>query len=98
MSNSNKKSKNQRAIILVVILIGLLIIAYKIVFVSPPPGEEDIYDENTAAIERVETILLQIENINFDISVFETPDFRSMQNIAQPLISLPTGKSNPFAN
>lgn len=94
-----QKSQNNRTMVLAVVLIALLIVAYKVVFVVPIiEDSESIYDENTAAVARIESVRLEIESINFDTSVFDSSEFRSLQDIDTPLVPLPTGKSNPFAS
>jgi hypothetical protein len=91
-----KNLKNKRTAILALILIGLLALAYKLMFAST---EEDLLaDENIIASARVEAILKEIQNINFDISIIENENFKSLRNIEIPLISLPIGRKNPFAN
>jgi hypothetical protein len=91
-----KNSKNKRAIILGIILLGLLILAYKVMFVTP--GEDVLSaDENIAASARVEIILKQVESIKFDTSITQDPKFKSLKSIETPLISLPVGKINPFS-
>lgn len=91
-----KNSKNKRAIILGVILLGLLVFAYKVMFLAP---EEEILssDENIAASARVEGILKQVESIKFDTSITQDPKFKSLRSIETPLISLPIGRKNPFS-
>lgn len=90
-----KNSKNKRTIILVIILLGLLILAYKVIFA---PGNSDLLtDENVIASTRIETILKQVQNINFDTSVMEDASFKSLKSIEIPLVSLPVGRKNPFA-
>ncbi|MEK7117004.1 MAG: hypothetical protein AAB837_02470 [Patescibacteria group bacterium] len=90
-----KNFKNKRTVILVVILLGLLALAYKVMFVSP--SEDLSVDENIAASERVEGILREVENINFDTSIMEDQKFKSLKSIETPLISLPIGRKNPFS-
>lgn len=91
-----KNSKNKRSTILVIILLGLLIVAYKFIFA--PSSESALSDENIAASARVENILKEIEDINFDTSVLQDQNFKSFKSIETPLISLPVGRKNPFAN
>lgn len=93
----SKKSGNNRTAFLAIILAALLVIAYKVVFVAPPPLDEEVYDEYAVAVSRVEELLVEVEGINFDTSVFESPTFQSFQNIDSPLTPLPKGKINPFA-
>lgn len=91
-----KNSKNnKRTAILGVILLGLIIVAYKVVIA--PPAEDLAVDENIVASQRVETILKEVESINFDTTVMEDPKFQSLKSIETPLISLPIGRKNPFA-
>lgn len=90
-----KNFKNKRTIILAIILLGLLILAYKIMFA--PAGGDLLVDENIAASQRVEVILKEIESINFDTSIMENPSFKSLKSFEIPLLSLPIGRENPFA-
>lgn len=90
-----KNSKNKRTAILALILIGLLFVAYKVMFVSP--ADEMLAEDNIAAGERVVSILREVESINFDVSIIEDPRFKSLQSIEIPLPSLPIGKKNPFS-
>ena len=90
-----KNSKNKRTIILAAVLIGLFLVAYKVMFVTPSAETE--FDENVAATQRVEGILTLIENINFDTNVVDDSIFGALKSIETPLISLPVGKVNPFS-
>jgi hypothetical protein len=91
-----KNSKNKRTVILVVILVGLLILAYKVMFVTS--SEVLLSDENIAASGKVEGILKEIESINFDTSITENQNFKSLKSIEIPLVSLPVGRKNPFSS
>ena len=90
-----KNLKNKRPAILAIILVGLLIVAYKIVFVQP--SEELLVEENITASKRVEAILQEVESINFDTIITKDPKFKSLKSIEIPLISLPVGRKNPFS-
>jgi hypothetical protein len=92
-----KNPKNKRAVIMAIILVGLLILAYKVMFVS---SDEDasVVDENISASARVESILQQVESINFDTSIMQDGKFQSLKSIETPLVSLPVGKKNPFSD
>ena len=92
-----KNLKNKRAAILSIILLGLLILAYKVMFVSSGVDESLLIDENIAASIRVESMLQQVESINFDTSIMQDPRFKSLISIETPLISLPIGRENPFS-
>jgi hypothetical protein len=91
-----KNSKNKRTAILAVILVGLLILAYKIMFVTS--SEDLLSNEDIVASGKVETILKEIESINFDTSITENQNFKSLKSIEIPLISLPIGRKNPFSS
>ncbi len=90
-----KNLKNKRTIILAIILLGLLILAYKTMFVSS--DTESLVEENITASARVESILKEVESVNFDMSVMEDQKFKSLKSIETPLISLPIGRKNPFS-
>jgi hypothetical protein len=92
-----KNPKNKRTIIMGIILVGLLILAYKVLFVS---SDEDtsVVDENISASARVESTLQQVESINFDTSIMQDDKFKSLKSIETPLVSLPIGKKNPFSD
>ena len=90
-----KTSNNKRTTVVIFVLIGFAIIGYKIMFVAPP--DDFSISENIIASERVERILKEVEQINFDISVMVDPKFTSLKSIEIPLVSLPIGKKNPFS-
>lgn len=92
-----KNSKNKRTVIMLLVLIGLVAIAYKVIFVTPV-DESLLTEDNVIAGERVVQILKSVEGINFDTSVFAESKFTSLKSIEIPLLSLPVGKKNPFAN
>lgn len=90
-----KNSKNNRTIILIVVLLGLLILAYKVMFVSP--NDSALVDDNIAASVRVENILQQVKDISFDTSILRDQKKTSLKSIEIPLVSLPIGRKNPFS-
>jgi hypothetical protein len=90
-----KNFKNKRTVILALVLLGLLVVAYKVMFVSS--GGSLLADENIAASARVEVILQEVSNIKFDMSIKTDPKFQSLKSIETPLISLPIGKKDPFS-
>ena len=90
-----KNFKNKRTAILAIILLGLLVLAYKVVFV--PTGGDLLVDENIVASQRIEGVLKEMESINFDTSIMEDQNFKSLKSIEIPLISLPIGRENPFS-
>ena len=122
-----KNFKNKRAVILVIILAGLLVIAYKTIFVSPGDNVSTPANVNVPDVESVsssptpiggaassmsgtadtnillsgdsdvESILRQMESINFDTNIIENQKFKSLKSIEVPLISLPVGRGNPFS-
>lgn len=92
-----KNSKNKRAAILAGILIGLLIIAYKVMF-APAKDMALVteVEEETAGV-RISRILDDVSNINFDTAIMTDLKFRSLQSIEIPMASLPVGRRNPFS-
>lgn len=90
------QSSNKRTAILGIILLGLLVIAYKVMFV-PSPDSASLEGENQASSLMVEGILKQIDTINFDTSVIKDPKFESLRSMETPPITLPVGKENPFS-
>jgi hypothetical protein len=90
-----KNSKNKRTAILAIILLGLLVVAYKMLFMAP--SGDTLGDENVAASVRVESLLKQVESINFDTSIMQDQKFKSLKSIETPLPSLPVGRKNPFS-
>lgn len=89
-------SKNKRAIIMSLILLGLMAVAYKTMFVAPV-DETSLVEENILAGERVVQVLNEIQSISFDTSVFAENQFSSLKTIEVPLPDLPVGKKNPFS-
>lgn len=80
---------------MLLVLLGLLAIAYKVMFVAPV-DETLLVEDNIIAGERMVNILKDVEAINFDTSVFSESKFTSLKSIEIPLLSLPVGKKNPF--
>lgn len=92
-----KNSNNKRTVILAIILIALLILAYKVMFMPPEEGLATEGD-NVLASQRVESILQKIERIKFDLDIMQDEKFKSLKSIETPLVTLPVGKANPFAD
>lgn len=90
-----KNSKNTRTTVLAGLLVGLLIIAYKFMFVDSV--DPMTAEENVATSQRVESILREVESINFDTNLVNDAKFQSLKSIETPLPSLPVGKKNPFS-
>lgn len=91
-----KQPKNSRTAILVLVLIGLLFIAYKVIFVSSPT--DLLVEDDTAASERVTALVAEVQSINFDLSVLDDPKFMSLKSLDMPALNLPVGKRNPFSS
>jgi hypothetical protein len=90
-----KNLKNKRTTIMLIILLGLLVLAYKVMFA---PASEDLSNgENVIVIQRIETMLNEVKSINFDTSIIENQNFKSLKSIEIPLLSLPVGRKNPFS-
>lgn len=90
-----KSLKSKRTTILAIILVGLLIVAYKVMFTTPI--DDFSADLNITASARVEAILQQVETISFNLDIIEDSKFKSLKSIEIPLISLPIGRENPFS-
>lgn len=92
-----KNSNNKRTIVLAIILVALLVLAYKVMFMS---SEESLTEtgNNALASQRVETLLKKIERIKFDLDIMQNEKFKSLESIETPLVALPIGKANPFAD
>jgi hypothetical protein len=91
-----KNAKNNRTAVLIIILLSLLLLAYKVVFMSSEVETLGLSED--PAMARVETILNQVQSISFDTSILKDQKFNSMKSIETPLISLPVGRKNPFSN
>ncbi|MBN2093800.1 MAG: hypothetical protein JW740_00270 [Candidatus Zambryskibacteria bacterium] len=96
MADQKAKSKIRTQIMLI-ILIGLLVIAYKVMYM-PDQEEALLIDENVTASQRMESLLDQIEVVSFDMDIIINEKFESLKSIATPLISIPVGRDNPFSN
>jgi hypothetical protein len=93
-----KDSKNKRTTILVIILLGFLVIAYKMIFMPATDVNIDTLAANASSSVDVENISQEMNGINFDTSIMQNPSFQSLRSIAAPLVPLPVGRQNPFAS
>lgn len=87
------KQSNKRTSFMLITLLALLLVAYKVMFVAPPEIEE----VNPASVIRVESMVSQLNSVDFSSSAINDPKFNTLETIEQPLISLPVGRSNPFS-
>ncbi len=92
LTNMSKQS-NKRTSFMLITLLALLLVAYKVMFVAPPEIEE----LNPASVIRVESMVSQLNSVDFSSSAINDPKFNTLETIEQPLISLPVGRSNPFS-
>lgn len=90
-----KNKQNKRITVLLAILVGLLVVAYKVLFVSDTADLS--LGEDVAASVAVEQMLNQVNNINFDTSIIKDPKINTLKSIETPLPSIPVGKTNPFS-
>lgn len=90
------KTSNNRLKLMILVLIAALAVLYRTMFVVPEENSM-VTTDNMIAIARVEATLIELEQINLDIQVFADPVFTSLQSIEVPLVSVPVGKTNPFA-
>lgn len=91
----NKKNNN-RTYILLIVLVGLLVVMYKVMFMDSSSVTMDTV-QNSEASARVEELTLRVNSISFDTEVLQDAKFQSLKSIATPLVSLPIGKKNPFS-
>lgn len=106
-----KEKNNKRTLVLSLILVGLLIVTYKMLFmndsvttVGMPIGINSNSAINSQSLNQdiiktgsVDMLLSEMEKINFDISILEDSKFKSLKSIDLPIVSLPIGRENPFA-
>jgi len=91
------KRNNKRTAVLAIILLGLLVIAYKSIFMSSPV---DIIDtnEDSQVGDNSTGILGEIDGINFDTTIIDDKIFKSLKSLEIPLASIPIGRRNPFSS
>jgi len=90
-----KNQKNKRTIVLSAILVGLMIVAYKVLFMAP--GDDFSSTENSIESENVMRSLREVESINLNTNVANDPKIKTLENLNSPLPQLPIGKKNPFS-
>ncbi len=86
-------TKNKNISILIAVLIAGLSVLYKNNFAP----EALIAPESLVISPKIEENIDKIEQINFDISVFNDPKFATFTSIESELPSIPVGRVNPFA-
>lgn len=90
------KSKNQNTAVLSVMLVAIIIVAYKILFATPM-DESQMYS-SVAESEKIIQVLREVESINFKIGNASDPKLDTLESIETPLPNLPVGKTNPFSS
>ena len=90
------KSKKQNTAVLSVILVGLIIVAYKILFTEPV--DESLISESTVESEKIVRILREVESINFSAGSVSDPKINTLKSIETDLPVIPVGKTNPFSS
>jgi len=89
--------------LLLIALVVALFIIYSILFGDRPSDTLTLLrtqepSGEAATVEReLLGLLLEIKSVELDGSIFSDPAFRSLKDFGQELISLPVGRSNPFA-
>ena len=90
----NQKN-NKRMIVMLIVLLGLLVLAVKIMFF--PSNNDLTIDQNIAASQRVEGVLNELQSINFNTTIMDNPNFKSLKSIESSSLSLPVGRKDPFS-
>jgi hypothetical protein len=90
-------TKNTRNIVILVILLAILGYVALPLFSQEDAAVVTSNEDRLAAVTEAVALLDQIQAINFDFQILETPEFKSLVDIATPLLNLPVGRSNPFA-
>ena len=80
--------------VLGIILVGLIILAYKVIFVAE---DDSATVDNSAATARAELLLQKVNSIKFDTQILQDEKFKSLKSLDIPLISLPIGRYDPFS-
>jgi hypothetical protein len=81
------------------ILIGLLVLVLAIAYPLLKGPSDTAVDPNQADPVGSEalSLLSQIQSIHMDFSVLQSREFLLLKDITQPLLSLPVGRTDPFA-
>jgi hypothetical protein len=85
------------------IIIGILVlIAAAVLYFyyqgGTAPSQGGLSAEQTTDVGLSEIKLLQqIQNINIDTSIFQSPDFIALQDFSVEIPTQPVGRPNPFA-
>lgn len=89
------KSKKQNTAVLAVILVGLIIVAYKILFTEPI--DESLLSNSRVESEKIIQILREVEGMNFKAGNVSAPKINTLKSIETDLPVVPVGKTNPFS-
>jgi len=90
-----KTLKNNKTLLLVVLLVIVFIAMYKMLFksdlgdLSPDPVSQSVGDE-------VLTMFNSLKQVQFDSSVFSTPSFLLLTDFSTEIPQQNTGRRNPF--
>ncbi|OGG47951.1 hypothetical protein A3D66_01375 [Candidatus Kaiserbacteria bacterium RIFCSPHIGHO2_02_FULL_50_9] len=94
--------KGRKKIILGAVGVIVLFMLYTFFFTGgETPGTSPLVEEsiegNVAIGEDLVALLLQLQSIRLDPTVFNDPAFRSLRDFGQPIPDEPVGRPNPFA-
>lgn len=90
------KSKNQNTAVLSVILVGIVIVAYKILFTDPI--DQSLMSDSVVESEKIIQVLREVESIDFTSGDATDPKISTLESLEIPLPNLPVGKTNPFSS
>jgi|TARA_Y100000310_G_scaffold345866_1_gene471944 hypothetical protein len=92
-----KKYKN---ILLFLGIFAALAVGYTMFFGDDGDGSLLVSEQPLGSPEigrELLTTLLEIKSLSLDESLFASPAFTSLEDFSQELVSLPSGRANPFA-
>jgi hypothetical protein len=96
---------NKRTIVLLVILLAVSALGYPIIRGNKSSGGEDSPavhvepgSDSASGYQSVSQLLNSVQSISLDAKIINNPDFRDLIDFTRPLINIPIGKANPFAN
>lgn len=87
-------------IIIALIIIAIAFVVYTMLFTggnSQALITETVDPSRNAVEQELIALLLELNSIKLDTSIFVDQDFQSLQDFSQELVSEPVGRTNPFA-
>lgn len=92
--------KQHKNIILGLIAVVLLFVGYVVLFGGEDDGaaltSESPSGESAVGSDLL-TLLLELNSLELNATIFENPLFQQLQDFSQELVPEPVGRNNPFA-